>query len=475
MSVGRNRTRFAAVGAVVALCAAVGCQSGSGNQSRDRARSASERQSARTRSESGTGQRVVTGAAQMRRVELAAAQRGPAAGKRSQQLQPAALFYGALPTVFTFTPDDQMFVCFPRWSDPVQFTVATVRDGRLVPFPDAKLNQFDPADPRKFDPTTHLVSVQSVVADERGRVWIIDTGSINMAPPIPGGPKVWVYDPKSGRRVKDFRFGADVIKEKTYLNDVRIDFAHGSEGYAFITDSGAGGIIVIDIASGQSWRRLDGHPSVKPSPNFVPQVEGQPLMRRPQNAPPQPIDIAADGVALSPDGQTLYYTPLSSRDLYSVSVDALVDREQTREQVAQTVKRVTQKRSANDGLVCDGLGRIYSTDFEDNAVRRYDPSTGEWDVIVQDERLLWPDCVWIHKGDLYVTANQLHRQASFQNGQDVRQEPYVMFRIPIDAASAAEQRKASAPGNVPSDVPRQDTGTTPAGTRPPVEPGPASR
>ncbi|MGH3822921.1 MAG: hypothetical protein ACRDRA_08825 [Pseudonocardiaceae bacterium] len=36
-------------------------------------------------------------------------------------------------------------------------------------------------------------------------------------------------------------------------------------------------------------------------------------------------------------------------------------------------------------------------------------------------------------GYLYVTANQLHRQAAYQGGKDLRERPYHVFRTPIDA------------------------------------------
>jgi sugar lactone lactonase YvrE len=36
-------------------------------------------------------------------------------------------------------------------------------------------------------------------------------------------------------------------------------------------------------------------------------------------------------------------------------------------------------------------------------------------------------------GHLYVTANQLFRQAQYRGGQDQRRKPYVLFRTPIDA------------------------------------------
>ncbi|MDD6770079.1 hypothetical protein [Inconstantimicrobium porci] len=41
----------------------------------------------------------------------------------------------------------------------------------------------------------------------------------------------------------------------TYLNDVRIDYRVGKEGYAYITDSsdkGPGAIIVVDLCSGKA-------------------------------------------------------------------------------------------------------------------------------------------------------------------------------------------------------------------------------
>ena len=35
-------------------------------------------------------------------------------------------------------------------------------------------------------------------------------------------------------------------------------------------------------------------------------------------------------------------------------------------------------------------------------------------------------------GYLYVTANQLHRQAQFHDGKDLRKKPYALFRLKID-------------------------------------------
>ena len=70
-----------------------------------------------------------------------------------------------------------MFVNFPRWGDPVEYTVAEVRDGKTVPFPDLAVNKLD-----KSRASDTFVSVQSVVVDDVDRLWVLDTGSINFDP-----------------------------------------------------------------------------------------------------------------------------------------------------------------------------------------------------------------------------------------------------------------------------------------------------
>ena len=50
------------------------------------------------------------------------------------------------------------------------------------------------------------------------------------------------------------------------LNDGRFDLRRGEAGAAFITDSsdqGPNGIVVVDLATGKSWRRLHEQPSTK--------------------------------------------------------------------------------------------------------------------------------------------------------------------------------------------------------------------
>jgi sugar lactone lactonase YvrE len=91
------------------------------------------------------------------------------------------------------------------------------------------------------------------------------------------------------------------------------------------------------------------------------------------------------------------------------------------------------KGGGADGLESDADGQIYATNYEHNAILRRRPD-GEWETIVHDPRLLWPDTLSLATDSyLYVTANQLHRQARFQHGQDRRRKPYSLFRVRVDA------------------------------------------
>src|SRR5688500_1370493 len=97
-----------------------------------------------------------------------------------------------------------------------------------------------------------------------------------------------------------------------------------------------------------------------------------------------------------------------------------------------TVRNIASKPSGNDGLICDAQGRIYSTDYEGNAIRRIDAQSGKAEIIVQDERMLWPDTFAFHNDYLYVTSNQLARQPLYHFGKDERVPPYALFRVKID-------------------------------------------
>jgi FKBP-type peptidyl-prolyl cis-trans isomerase len=359
--------------------------------------------------------------------------------------EPVARFHGPMLTGVAVSKTGRVFVNFPRWGDPVQHTVVEVRDGREVPFPSAEYAQYDPQRPRET-----LVAVQSVVVDSADRLWILDTGSIKFGPPVPGGPKLVGVDLKTNKVFQTVLFPAEVAKSTTYLNDVRVDVGRN---LAYITDSGVKGtnaIIVVDLKSGRSWRKLEGHPSVEEESSFVPVVEGKPLYNQ-----GKPMTVGADGIALSPDGQRLFYCPLSGRRLYSVSTAALAD---ANADAVATIRDEGDKGGASDGIEMDGDGQLYVTNYEHASVLRRDKQ-GKYSTLTRvPSPNAWPDTLAIQNGWLYVTANQLHRQADYQGGKDLRTKPYVLYRVKLNGGFSMDT--ISTPSGLKYQVLTPGTGAT---------------
>jgi sugar lactone lactonase YvrE len=339
-------------------------------------------------------------------------------------------FYDAMPTGVSVAADGRIFINFPRWGDDTPFTVGEIRDGKVVPYPDALINKFDPARPGET-----LGSVQSVVVDPVNRLWILDTAAPSFSRPVCGGAKLVAVDLATNKVAKTIVLPSSAILPTTYINDVRFDLRPGKAGVAYITDSsvrGPGAIIVVDLDSGDSWRKLSGHPSTSPDPSFIPVVEGERLAIREKGKAPAPFKVASDGIAIWADGAALFYCPLSSRHLYAVPTAVLVDRSVSDGEVEREVGDLGEK-GASDGLEADDKGRVYAGDYERNNIRQRQPD-GEWKTIAHDPRILWPDTMSVASdGYLYFTANQLHRQAQFHDGEDLREKPYSLFRIKIDA------------------------------------------
>ena len=363
-----------------------------------------------------------------------AAPSAPAQTRRANsagRVEQVFAFQNQMPTGITVSQSGRMFVNYPRWEDRVDFTVAEIKNGREVAFPDQNVNRLDLT--RVADT---FVSVQSVVVDPKDRLWILDTGSINLMPIVSkSAPKLVCVDLQTNKIVKTIRFDAsDAVLPTTYLNDIRFDLRKGAEGTAYITDSSSSGpnaLIVVDLGTGQSRRVLNGHPSVSPEPLFTATVEGKDLKQRKPGEPPMHIRLGVDGIAISADGSRIYYCPLASRKLYSVSTDALLNPNLSETEVAAAVRDEGAKPAA-DGLGSNAEGRIYTTDYENRGIK-VRGANGAYTTLVEDPKVVWADTMSIaSNGYLYFTSNQLNRQAGYNDGRDLRKKPYHLFRVKID-------------------------------------------
>jgi sugar lactone lactonase YvrE len=331
-------------------------------------------------------------------VSPANAQSGVAAGKPAS-LKPVASFAHQV-TGVAVAKDGRVFVNFPRWTEDTPVSVAEVKkDGSLVPYPDAGWNSWRNAKQDEMTPNDHFVCVQSVVADARGNLWVVDPGAPAMEQIVKGAPKLVQIDLASNKVVKTIPFDERVAPQGTYLNDIRFS-PDGKWGY--LTDSGRGAILIVNLESGDIRRVLDGVSSTQAEKGVQVHIDGQ-VLRRPDGKAPS---FAADGLEISADGATLYWQAISSHTLYSIPTAALQDANLQTPQLEGQIKKAGATVIA-DGLLVSRAGAFFVTSPEDNAVKR---RTGEGQLVTvaTDKRLRWPDSMAEGPdGEIYVTASRI--------------------------------------------------------------------
>jgi sugar lactone lactonase YvrE len=324
------------------------------------------------------------------------------------------------------------FVNFPRWTEDSPVSVAEVmKDGSLRPYPNEQWNAWRNVRRDELDPSDHWVCVQSVVADGRGSVWVVDPAAPAVDGLVPGGPKLVRIDLATDHVAQVIRFGQDVAIPGSYLNDVR--FSKDGK-FAYLTDAGQrGALVVVDLASGKARRVLDGHPSTQPEKGVVVSTDGRPL-RYPDG---RPVLFAADSIALSTDGAWLYWKPLTGTTLYRIDTEALTGKGLAGEDVSSRVQSYG-KVGPTDGLWISRRADtdsdiLYITSIEDNAVKARNLSqgpTGSLRTVVQDPRLRWPDTFSQGPdGSLYVTTSRIQDSAFFTRDAPLAL-PTQLWRLP---------------------------------------------
>ena len=164
-------------------------------------------------------------------------------------------------------------------------------------------------------------------------------------------------------------------------------------------------------------------------------------MKRPPGREPKHMTVGSDGIAISHDGKHLYYCPLASRRLYRVRTDALLDEKASDEEVGEGGRGPGRPRLR---LRRAGVRRQGPALPDRLRAQRHPAAAadGQYETLVHDPRVLWPDTLSLAAdGYLYFTANQLHRQARFQGGKDLREKPYVLFRVKVDAGPVLLRRE----------------------------------
>jgi hypothetical protein len=213
-----------------------------------------------------------------------------------------------------------------------------------------------------------------------------------------------------------------IVPSRSYLNDVRFDTQNG---FAFITDSGIGGLVVVDLRKKEARRVLADHPSTKADPTVLLKIEGIPLIDEKSG---KPFQVHSDGIEIDRAGGYLYYQALVGRTLYRVKLADLEDPNLSDAELGRRAETVATV-PASDGLAFRN-NAIYFTAIEQDAIVRLNLESRDLAVVVKDARLKWPDTLSFGPdGSLYVTNSQIHLTPRFNHGVSKVKEPFGVYKI----------------------------------------------
>lgn len=312
----------------------------------------------------------------------------------------------------------RLFVTYPRWSETYKYGVVEVLPGGGVkPYPDAATNSWQPGE-RGLD---KWVCVQTAYIDGQDFLYIVDPAAPKLGKVYNNSAKVVKFNLNTNQIVKTYRF-AGTIDNQSYLNDIRVDT---KTQMAYLTNSGTGGIVVLDLKSGKSRQVLQAHKSVHPDPATKFIIDGHELRKQ-----GQPVAFQSDGIALSPDRAYLYYKTIGDKKLNRIKTAALNDSTLTGQQLSGAVEDLGTFANT-DGMIFDSKGNLYLGDPTTYSMIQITPdlTMHSW---IKDERLIWPDTYTISKdGYMYITTSQINKQPDYNDGINKRTTPYRVYKVEL--------------------------------------------
>lgn len=306
-------------------------------------------------------------------------------------------------------------------------TTARTGPARLAAFPSVQANATSgPVD-------QSLRNVLGFHVDRRnGWLWALDLGFVAGESEAPAGAqKLLVIDLASGRTVKRIALDGVADRKGSFLNDVAVDEVRR---VAYIADSGLrsapanlAGLVVVDFDTASARRVLHQDASVMPEAGVKVMSHGEEVW------PGKPITLGINGIALSPDNDTLYWTVTSGTRVRTLPTAILRNGGVSVAALAAAVVDLGAVGGHSDGIVTDAKGSLYITDVTRNGIVRLAPSDEAPRLMAADDGVYWPDTAAIGPGgDLYFTASALNRH--FAGAVKAGEERYDIWRLPLGNA-----------------------------------------
>jgi sugar lactone lactonase YvrE len=294
------------------------------------------------------------------------------------------------------------------------------KTGEVTPYPDAAWNNFS----EEGEGKSEWISVQALWVDNLDHLWALDSSLPKLDQQrLP--PKLVEFDLSTNRVIRQYDFNG-VVSAKDSLNDLRVDTVHD---YAYLTNAGnKGSLVVLDLKTGTARQVLVDDRSTFADPKQH-LMFGNEIAQRPDGSV---TAIQADGIALSPDAQWLYYRPLTDHNYWRVPTSALRDAKLSDAELAKKVEYLGSS-VLSGGLIMDANGTLYGGDLEHRTVVSLKPMPSgklSTTVFVSDpSKLSWADGFAISGGYLYISDSHLW-EVAFKNNLP-RSGPFTILRVKL--------------------------------------------
>ena len=278
--------------------------------------------------------------------------------------------------------EGRVFVNFPTWNDyPPDYRVAELVNGKEIAYPNADWNK-------------EFVCVQSVVVDDKNHLWILDPAKLRGQDVSPTGARLYDVDLGTNRISRIYIFPQSTALPRSYLNDVRIDT---KRRIAYMTDSGVGGIVVLDLDTGDSWRALTDVPEVKANLAYI---DFKSTGRNTHLS-------QSDGIELSRDREMLYFTALGGDILYQIPTSVLRNEKLTVAERQRSIEILNASNVPTDGMVLYN-NKLYMANLPEEKIWEFDLASGKGRNLSLPFDIRWADSFAKASGGLYFTTSQIN-------------------------------------------------------------------
>lgn len=256
------------------------------------------------------------------------------------------------------TGNGRVFVSFPHWgASPADFSLAEVKDGTIQPL----LQEVDFASLRRLNYAMTAAGPRLFALDEGRADAVSDEGK---------GPRIFAIDISGEAPAVErvYPIGGDSLAAGSLLSDIRVDALTNK---AFISDTGAAAILVLDLVTGESYRALEKAPELRKNIQ---------LIYFPNGVYNKLTDVCA--LELSEKNSHLFFSAMGGDVINSIPVKVLLDKNLTPDARRKSINSETLF-----GAPCTGMVR------RDTWLIMGDlPDLGLWEFDFQDE---------VNKGSLF--------------------------------------------------------------------------